>query len=312
MKARLRILTKRNGTKCIIETAYAAPDAKSNYDLKADEVKEIQDNFKALLGTEDLSKVDIDSLMMCLNPDNPVERIAYRRQFSQYTTNKKDFVKIKGNALVGEAAIERSKSADDNPQIGFKHARYEVSESNVHVNITITKKVDEDVTVRIKTMDVTATAPKDYEAMDYTITIKANEKERVFQIKINNDAEWEPDKDFKVILIGEDDRQLKGSDSECTVTILDDEKPGILGFEERFINVRRVDEIAVVKIIRSEGSDGVCECKVKTEAANPDQVEGKLAKAGTDYEPIDTTITMEHNVIEYTLTIQLPDCKNET
>lgn len=133
-----------------------------------------------------------------------------------------------------------------------------MSESNKVVNITIVKKVDTDVNVRIRTEDDTAKAPKDYTGRDFTITLKANEKERVISIEINNDAEWEPDKDFKVMLVDEKTGERHaGSDTITTVTILDDESPGILGFEDRFVNVRRMDAKAVIKVTRTEGSDGI-------------------------------------------------------
>jgi len=54
-----------------------------------------------LLAVDDLKNTDIDELMKIMAPHNPVERIAYRRQFSKFTTHKPEFVAIKGSKLVG-------------------------------------------------------------------------------------------------------------------------------------------------------------------------------------------------------------------
>ena len=50
----------------------------------------------------------------------------------------------------------------------------------------------------MRTLDDTAKADSDYEPKNELITMKAHEKERNIQIKIVDDDEWEPDKDFKV------------------------------------------------------------------------------------------------------------------
>ena len=259
--------------------------------------------------------MSVDELLAVLSPDNPVERIAYRRAFSKFTTNKQEFVKIKRGELTGQAALERNTTKEDNPTFGFKHTKYEVSESNKTVDITIIKKVEQDVNVRIMTVDDTAKAPKDYTARDFTITLKANEKERVISIEISNDAEWEPDKDFKVQLVDEKTgRKHAGADTECTVTILDDESPGVLGFSERFINVRRKDAMAVIKVVRTDGADGVAQVRLRTSAADPDRVEGRPAVEGKgkDYVHVDTVLSFEPGVVDATQTIDLPDCESES
>ena len=64
--------------------------------------------------------------------------------------------------------------------------------------ITIEKKVHEDLTFWVRTIDNTAKAGFDYHEKNECFTMKANEKERQFKIGIVNDADWEPDEDFKV------------------------------------------------------------------------------------------------------------------
>ena len=85
-----------------------------------------------------------------------------------------------------------------NLMIGFKSTMYSVTESSGFIEITIAKKVNEEMAFRIKTIDDTATAPDDYEAVDEILTMQKNEKECKIKINIIDDEIWEPDKDFYV------------------------------------------------------------------------------------------------------------------
>lgn len=121
------------------------------------------------------------------------------------------------------------------------------------------------MTVWIRTLDDTAKAPKDYEARNELITMKEHEDERVYKIKIHDDEDYQPDKDFKVQLLEEIEQELlPGSDTQCTVTIIDEDKPGNLGFAARFMTVSRKDSVAYLKIERTGGADGLISCKVNT------------------------------------------------
>lgn len=85
-----------------------------------------------------------------------------------------------------------------------------------------------------------------------------------------NDDEWNPDMDFLVELFDpnlvdvENDR-LQGKDTRCKVTILDEDKPGTIEFQESEIRVsQNADKVEVV-IVRTDGSDGRVSCKIRTE-----------------------------------------------
>ena len=71
--------------------------------------------------------------------------------------------------------------------IGFKHLKYSVSETNEFVTVTITKKVNEDLSFWVRTVDDTAIAPGDYEEKNELITMRADEKERDIEIVIIDD-----------------------------------------------------------------------------------------------------------------------------
>jgi len=50
-------------------------------------------------------------------------------------------------------------------------------------------------------VDGLAKAGEDYEGFNEKITMQANEKEREIRIGIVDDPNWEPDEEFKVVLL---------------------------------------------------------------------------------------------------------------
>jgi hypothetical protein len=72
--------------------------------------------------------------------------------------------------------------------------------------------------------------------------MKADEMEKRFQIQIRDNSDWQPDQVFHVELYDCDSEgfpRLFGDDTKCKVTILDEDFPGSLAFEETQVNVLR-------------------------------------------------------------------------
>ena len=59
--------------------------------------------------------------------------------------------------------------------------------------------------------------------------------------------------------------RFNGDDTVTKITILDEDFPGTLGFENTEIIASKFQERVDIKIIRSEGSDGKISCMIKTE-----------------------------------------------
>ena len=86
----------------------------------------------------------------------------------------------------------------------------------------------------IKTFEGTALEQEKYIPITETITMMAAETEKEIKIGIVDDENWQPDMDFYVRLLDPETKvRLPGDDTECTVTILDEDKPGNIGFAER-------------------------------------------------------------------------------
>lgn len=76
-KTALRSYAKTYGTFAVLE---AAQDRKTDgKEIKEEDFKNIQDYFMIVLGRSSLAGVAMDELLDALNPENPLERIVYRK-----------------------------------------------------------------------------------------------------------------------------------------------------------------------------------------------------------------------------------------
>jgi len=112
-------------------------------------------------------------LLEALNPENPLERIVYRKQVASASQSRQEFVKIKNNKAQYEH--EKTKVDQPNEQIGFKTLKYSVAESAKTVKISIQKHTSEAMSFQIKTSDGSAKAPGDYITFDEPVKMEAGE-----------------------------------------------------------------------------------------------------------------------------------------
>jgi hypothetical protein len=141
--------------------------------------------------------------------------------------------------------------------------------------------------------------------------MRAEEKEREIRIGIIDDPEWEPDEDFTVELQDIKSRiKLEGDDTRCTVLILDEDKAGNIGFDETQVDVLRKDQIAYIKLVRKDGSDGTISCKVNT-ICEVNGVPGKKAAVeGKDFVPLHMQeVVFKAGEVNQILEIVMPDCQ---
>lgn len=157
-----------------------------------------------------------------------------------------------------------------------------------------------DYTFGYRTVDDTAKHPKDYAKTEDIITMKKRDTEVKIHIPIVDDEEWNPDLDFFVELfdphsIDADQipKKLEGDDTRCKVTILDEDFPGVIGFEATDIRVSKNSEVAKIKVTRTEGSDGTISCMIKTEPLSEVQSTNN-AEEYEDYIPQHSKVTFMH------------------
>jgi len=94
----------------------------------------------------------------------------------------------------------------------------------------------------IRTVENTAREGSEYERTDRIISFKKTEDEKMVPIKIFDNNEWQPDLEFNVELYDPTKDKMAtmpGYDTKTKVTILDEDFPGTLGFEETSIVVSK-------------------------------------------------------------------------
>ena len=86
------------------------------------------------------------------------------------------------------------------------------------------------------------------------------------------------------------------------MTILDEDQPGILGFSEKSIKVRKKDKYAYVKVVRTDGADGEITCNCSS-VILPDIA--NQAKEFTDFKPHNERLVFGHQETEKMIQIEL-------
>jgi len=97
--------------------------------------------------------------------------------------------------------------------------------------------------------------------------------------------------------------ELEGKDTKTRITIIDDDKPGAIYFQESK-NVQAdasLDSVAVV-IERRNGSDGIVTVDYKTTDLDDSP---NTATAGVDYKPVEGTLEFKHGETMKEITIQI-------
>ena len=103
-----------------------------------------------------------------------------------------------------------------------------------------------------------ATPNEDFIPIDYILHFTKQEVSKRVVITIIDDEEVEDDEDFDIELYDSATGIGYGAPgSRCTVTIIDDDKPGNLGFQDLMINLCEQPEGAKVKVTRKDGACGV-------------------------------------------------------
>jgi len=158
----------------------------------------------------------------------------------------------------------------------------------------------------VVTRQDTAIETKDFNAINRDITMEADETEFKIQIDVKYDEACTPDKDFHVTLMDMSGKRIKGDDTECKVTIIDTDNPGVIGFADRMMVVRPRDKIMELVINREKGADGEVTCEVNITTEGP-LMPGKAAQEGKDFVlPNPCLVTFKAGESEHILRINMP------
>ena len=162
------------------------------------------------------------------------------------------------------------------------------------------------VVVNYETRDQTAVSGDDYIATAGELQFAAGECIKDISVTLVDDNQWEPDETFDIVL-SLPTKQPEGSKGAVlgdpavsTITIINDDEPGVLVFSEEAYTVNEKDEKIEITVLRKNGSDGTVTCKYKTQDHSD-----KSAVAGHDYEQTEGTLVFDHGEISKSFTIKI-------
>ena len=120
---------------------------------------------------------------------------------------------------------------------------------------------------------------------------------------MDND-EWEPDKEFYVELYDPNTGYtLKGTDTRCTIMIIDDDNPGILTFAHKEYTVLATQKEVAITIKRKNGGKGKISCRFSTIEL---EVSDRKAVPDVDYEVTEGIVEFKHQEITKDVKIKIP------
>lgn len=124
------------------------------------------------------------------------------------------------------------------------------------------------------------------------------------KVPVIDDSDWNPDLDFYVELFNiETEESLGGVDTRCQVTILDEDFPGVIGFQDTEVRIGVNSKEVTITIERFDGSAGEITCSIQTEMLAHDS--SSKAHEYEHYLPLHDTITFASGEKEATIKIDL-------
>ena len=270
-------------------------------------IHQAQEYLKEKFNTEDLNDIKLEEIKDLLQPKSVVaDRILFKKSIGTLITGKQKVSvgKDESYSLQLKEANENLTRSQLNPDIGFRWLHYAVTETMGFLFVVIERKwegyddkrLDKRISFGVKTVDGTAKAGVDDKLGDYIpfdeeMIMEPGIRELTVQVKIVNDDELEPDEDFYILLydLKTKDR-LKGEDTQTTITILDEDRPGIFGFEKIKARVRPKDEKIRLRVLRLDGWDD--DVKIKYKTFIPEGIKN-TADPALDYKHEEGVITFE-------------------
>ncbi|XP_038065066.1 sodium/calcium exchanger 3-like isoform X2 [Patiria miniata] len=174
------------------------------------------------------------------------------------------------------------------------------NEKKVHIVVERQGLMSVQAVVRYETVNGTAEAGSDYIAQRSTLVFEPGETEKIIEIEIIDDNEWEPDETFFVKLaMDPNEETCLGHRSVMQVVIMNDDEPGMLEFTKTSFLVKESAGSVFVPVSRNQGVDGRIEVQWRTKDME--------ALNGSDYIGGEGTLVFEHNEKEKEIEIPIID-----
>lgn len=280
--------------------------------------KEMKEFLQKSFNTDKIDKIDYEELKRKIDGQGLVSRLKYRKGVTSNITGKQRIAVGKGEKLKLEHAhADKLAASEVNENYGFRCLQYSVSEACDKLEVTVNNKKRTAGSVRICTVGgeakggpANSTEKRDYDEVNEVLNFSQGQAQIKVSIKIHDDEEWNPNRDFYVHLYSpETKEELDGRDTKCKVTIIDDDQPGHIGFQEtkNTIKVLASDEFAEIVLVRKNGTDGRVTVKYKT--VELEATENGIVKEKA-YEHVEDVAVFEAG--ETNFVIKVPITKHET
>ncbi|MEZ4272764.1 MAG: Calx-beta domain-containing protein [Myxococcota bacterium] len=165
---------------------------------------------------------------------------------------------LTGSAIGPVSSATLILADDERPgTLRFSQTELSVPEHVGFVTVTVERidGADGEVSARIRTSDVTATAAQDYVQLDQLLTFLPGETTRSVQLEILDDFIPEGVESFTIALSEENGGVQIGSPDSISVSIAGGE-PGVLTFAETAVSVREDAGEVMLELLRTGGTDG--------------------------------------------------------
>lgn len=198
-----------------------------------------------------------------------------------------------------------SQSLEGPGRFGFSFDSYVVNEATGSAQIVVTRPVwNQSVeSIHYELTPETADAA-DFTVSSGTLTFAVGESFKVIPVPLTNDSTVEADETFKVKLSDPSGSATIWSSDTATVTITDNDKPGLLEWKRIVYEVSEDAGSATFVVTRNGETSGVI-------SVDYTGVTG-TAQSGTDYTPISDTLTFADGENTKSITVSiLDDAANE-
>jgi len=178
--------------------------------------------------------------------------------------------------------------------IQFCAANYSVIESigTLKTHVQRSGDISQKVCVDYRTRDGSAVSVEDFVPIEGRLLFDIGEVQKVLPVQIVDDTSYEEDEEFYIDLFNPSCsstccKVVVGENKTATISIVDDDMPGVISFAEEDYAVTEGIENKVVTctVLRKDGINGKVSCKYKTEDGS--------AIAGSDYLSVAGTLCFE-------------------
>ncbi|MDX6692429.1 MAG: trimeric autotransporter adhesin [Blastocatellia bacterium] len=168
--------------------------------------------------------------------------------------------------------------------------------------VTLSRAIDQTVTVDYATQDVTASAPSDYTALSTTqLIFNPGDTVKQVVVQVNGDTGVEPDETFNVKLSNPSNATITDDTGVGTIQNDDTAAMGILAFSSATYSVNENDPAhhATITVTRSGGTNGTVSVDYATTNGT--------ATAGSDYTTASGTLVFNDGVSSQTFDVPIID-----